>query len=64
MGATLEKIFKIVTEKAGYDGRMHLAEKTGIPRTKAAEMDDTPEVINRVKAVADEIVGKDIDQFM
>jgi len=64
MGATLEKIYTIVTEKGGYDARMNLAQKTGIPRTKASEMEDTPEVINRFKAAADEILGMDIDQFM
>ena len=64
MGATLQKIYEIVTEKGGYEARMALAQKTGIPRTKAAEMEDSPEVINRFKAAADEILGSDIDQFM
>ena len=40
MGAMLEQIFEVVTKKAGYEGRMKLADKSGIPRTKAAEMED------------------------
>ncbi|MDY0296919.1 MAG: hypothetical protein RB296_06335 [Acidobacteriota bacterium] len=64
MAATLEKIYQIVTEKGGYDARMSLAQKTGIPRTKAIEMDDSPEVISRFKAAADEILGTDIDKFL
>ena len=64
MGSTLDKIFTIVTKKAGCEGRMRLAKKTGIPRTKASEIEDTPETISRFKAVADEILGCDIDEFM
>jgi len=64
MGSTLEKIYAIVTEKGGLDARMTLAQKTGIPRTKAVEMEDTPEVIRKFKTTADEILSTDIDQFM
>ena len=64
MGATLEKIYTIVTDKGGYDARMALAQKTGVPRTKAGEMEDTPEMIRKFKTAADEILSTDIDQFM
>jgi hypothetical protein len=60
MGTTLDQIYKIVTEKAGFKGRMRLAVRTGISRTKAAEMADTPEIITKFKKEADEILGQDI----
>ena len=63
MGNTLEEIYKIVTEKAGFKGRMRLAVRTGISRVKAAQIDESPEIISRFKSAADEILGKDIDQF-
>lgn len=63
MGSTLEEIYSIVTDKAGYKGRMELAERTGISKLKASQIDDSPENITRLKAVADEIIGMDIDQF-
>lgn len=63
MGAMLDEIYRIVTEKAGYKGRMTLASKTGISRTRAVEMEDTPEIITKFKKIADEIVGRDIDPY-
>jgi len=63
MGNTLEEIYKIVTEKAGFKGRMRLAVRTGISRVKAAQIDESPEIISKFKNAADEILGKDIDQF-
>ncbi len=63
MGAVIDEIYKIVTDKAGFKGRMRLAVRTGISRTKAAQMDDSPEMITRFKRAADEIVGRDIDPF-
>ena len=63
MGAMINEVYKIVTEKAGFKGRMRLAVRTGISRTKAAQMEDTPEMITKFKGAADEIVGRDIDPF-
>jgi hypothetical protein len=63
MGAVINEIYKIVTDKAGFKGRMRLAVRTGISRTRAAQMEDTPEMITKFKKAADEIVGKDIDPF-
>ncbi len=60
MGIRLDEIYKIVTEKTGFKGRMRLAVRTGISRTKAAEMVDTPEIIAKFKKEADEILGQDI----
>lgn len=63
MGATLVEIYNIVTDKAGYKGRMRLAVKTGISKLKASQIEDSPENITRLKTAADEIIGQDIDQF-
>lgn len=63
MGATLVEIYNIVTDKAGYKGRMRLAVRTGISRIKASQIEDSPENITKLKTAADEIIGQDIDQF-
>ena len=63
MGAMINEVYKIVTEKAGFKGRMRLAVRTGISRTKAVQIADTPEMIMKFKSAADEIVGRDIDPF-
>jgi hypothetical protein len=63
MGDMIDEIYRIVTEKAGFKGRMRLAVKTGISRVKGKQMDDTPELISKFKKAADEIVGRDIDPF-
>lgn len=63
MGTMINEIYKIVTDKAGFKGRMRLAVRTGISRTKGAQIEDTPEMISKFKRAADEIVGIDIDPF-
>jgi hypothetical protein len=60
MGEKLVRIFEIVTEQAGFKGRLALASKTGISMTQAAEMKDTEEMINKLKAAAGEILDKSI----
>jgi len=64
MGNLLEEIYRVVTEKSGFKGRMRLAVKTGLSRTKAGQMDDSAELISKFKGAADEILGRDIDQFI
>ena len=63
MGVMINEIYKIVTEKTGFKGRMRLAVRTGISRTIASKMEDSPEMITRFKEAADEIVGHDIDPY-
>ncbi len=63
MGAKLDEIYEIVTKKAGFKGRLRLAVKTGIPRVKAVQEEDTPELIDTFKKAASEILGKDIDKL-
>ena len=64
MGIHLEEIYKIVTTKTGFKGRMRLAVKTGVSRVKAVSMEDNAEILAKFKLAADEIVGLDIDQFL
>lgn len=64
MGAKLLAIYDLVTEKAGTNARMQLAETTGVSRAQAAEMDDTDKVVNKFKNVASDIIGKDIDELL
>ncbi len=64
MGEKLAKIYKIVEEKGGNPGRIKLASATGLPKKDAEEMKDKPEVVEKFKAVASEILGFSIDEFL
>ncbi len=64
MGDKLVEIIEIVSEKAGTSGRMTLAEKTGITRTKAAKIEDTPENVSKLKDEASSIIGESIDKYL
>lgn len=64
MGEKLAKIYKIVEEKGGTPGRISLALKTGLPKKDAEEMKDKPEVVEKFKAIASEILGRNIDEFL
>ena len=64
MGQVLAKIYKIVEEKGGIPARIKLASATGLPKKDAEEMKDRPELIEQFKALADEILGCDIDEFL
>ncbi|MGE5343125.1 MAG: hypothetical protein ACM3SY_16750 [Candidatus Omnitrophota bacterium] len=63
MGAKLERIFMIVEEKTGNNGRLKLAQLTKTTRTHAKEMPDDPETVALFKRIASEILGKNIDEF-
>jgi hypothetical protein len=60
MGEKLVRIFEIVTEKAGFKGRLELANKTGISMAQAAEIKDTEELVKKLKAVAGDIIDKSL----
>jgi hypothetical protein len=64
MGKKIGKIFDIVSEKKGTDGRMKLAEQCGVSRNKALEMEDTQELLKMFKKEASEILGEDIDKYL
>ena len=57
MGAILVQIFDIVSNRLGNKGRMQLAVRTGISRTRAAEIPDDPETVAKFKKAATEILG-------
>ena len=63
MGKQLERIYEIVTQKAGLDARMNLASKTGVSKSKAAEIPDTDELVNKFKALASDLIGENIDNL-
>ena len=64
MGDKLEKIYEIITQKAGFEGRLKFAAKTGISKTKASKVKDTDEITKRFLAAAEEILGKDISDLI
>ncbi|MDQ1351082.1 MAG: hypothetical protein QG657_1384 [Acidobacteriota bacterium] len=63
MAAKLEKIYNIIEEKLGNNGRLKFAQLTKIPRTQAVEMDDAPEMVAVFKRIASEMLGKNIDEL-
>jgi hypothetical protein len=64
MGEKVAKIYRIVEEKGGNPGRIRLAMGTGLPKKDAEEMKDKPEAVEKFKAVAAEILGFSIDEFL
>ena len=64
MGAKLVEIYDLVTQKAGTNGRMLLAEKTGVSKVKAADMEDDDKVLKKIKTAASEIIGQDVDELL
>lgn len=64
MGAKLEKIYKIVEEKTGTVGRMKLAQLTKISKNDAIDMPDTQEAVTRFIRIAQDIVGKNIEDLL
>ncbi len=64
MGAQLEKIFKIVEEKKGLKGRMRLVVRSGVPKRKAASIQDDPKLLEHFKAVASDILEHDINEYL
>lgn len=64
MGAKIAKIFDIVTEKKGFDGRMKLAERCRVPKKKSLEIEDTPEMMLVFRKEASDIIGEDIGKYL
>jgi hypothetical protein len=58
MGERLIRIYEIVTEKIGLQGRLELASRTGISMTEAARIKDTEELIEKFKKEAGDIYEK------
>ncbi|MCX6555923.1 MAG: hypothetical protein NTW95_00590 [Candidatus Aminicenantes bacterium] len=64
MGKLLLRIYRIVEDKGGLQGRLTLALKTGISQQQAAVIRDKAEIVKRVRKTATEILGQDIDDFL
>jgi len=64
MADKLVKIYDIVTKLAGLEGRMKLAVKTGVSRTQAAEIEDSPDKLAKFVKEASDIVGRDISELV
>jgi hypothetical protein len=64
MGEKLAEIYKIVEDKGGVQGRLKLATLTGLPKKDATEMKDKPEVVEKFKSVANDILNLNIDEFL
>jgi len=60
MGYRLAKIYDIVVQKGGTNARMQLAKESGISRKKAGEIEDTPELVKKLKRLASNILGKEL----
>jgi len=64
MGNILIDIYDIVTARTGFQGRMRLAVRTGVPRVKAQEIEDKPEIVEKFKKEASEILKADIEPLL
>ncbi len=64
MGKLLLKIYQIVEEKGGLQGRFTLASKTGISQQQAAAIRDKASIVKQFKQVAGEILHADIEELL
>ncbi len=64
MAEKLVEIYEVVTRLSGLKGRMRLAVRTGISRTKAQETADAPDKVAKFKKEASEILGKDVSEYL
>jgi len=64
MAEQLDRIYRIIEEKTGFKGRMRLVVKTGIPKSVAASMPDDPQVVEKFKYAASDILGRDISEYL
>ena len=64
MGQQLERIYEVITQKAGLDARMKFSERTGVSRKKAEKVSDSEELVQRFKKIASEMLGQNIDDFL
>ena len=64
MGDKLVEIYKIVEEKGGSASRIKLVELTGITMKNAEEIKDKPDIIEKVKDAASDILKSDINELL
>jgi hypothetical protein len=58
MGKQLMKLYDLAKEEGGIQTQMRLALRSGVPPARAAEIEDTQELIERFKKLISEILGK------
>ena len=63
MADRLMKYYQYVSEQAGLNGKVKLAQMTNIPSSKAAMEPDSHEAIQRFKDAIKEITGKPAPSF-
>lgn len=59
MGEKLVKYYDVIGKKGGLQAQMRLAMKTNLPVTKAKDVPDSADMLNKFYEVAKEIVGPD-----
>ena len=64
MAEQLEQIYRTIELKSGFKGRMRLVVKTGVPKSVAVSMPDDPEIVEKFKMAASDILGHDINEFL
>jgi hypothetical protein len=64
MGDKLVEIYKIVEEKGGSASRVRLVEVTGITMKNAEEIKDKPDILDKVKESASDILKSDINELL
>jgi shikimate kinase len=59
MGQVIQDIFNHVNDKFGLQARMRVSMKSGIPTGKAMEIEDSPELVAKLKEAVKEVTGED-----
>ncbi len=58
MGAKLVKLYEFAKQNGGLQLTMRIAVKTGVPSKNAAGVPDTPDLIEKAKAVIKDATGQ------
>jgi hypothetical protein len=64
MGELLRQIYEFVEKKGGLRARIQLVERTGIAKDKAALVEEEEEVVRGFKALAIELTGHSVDDYL
>lgn len=57
MGVKLTKLYEFVSKNGGMQDRMRVAMKCGFASTKASELPDTPENVQKLASSIKEVMG-------
>ena len=63
MGQKLLKYYDAIKVEGGFQAQMRLAMRTGASSTKAAELPDSPDILQKFKDAFKEITGKDANIY-